>query len=287
MAAYSPLDASHRFLLIIMNEAAIAKTLSDACRDPNLLLAVSWQGPTLQVQVTRLPESQPNWEALVKAWDFALLQLRLPEIQSVVFSSSVEGSEVIDWERRLELAPPPPPVSLEVASKASQLDLSSYCFTRNLPLLSADLPAPSEKIAKLVLFLHELSAAGKEQFLPVLDQCFKNPEERLPTLPGPMQEQIEEIRRLEPEPWRRAGIWLSRYCYDPETTMTQLSPVLAPHALATPAAPAPSAAPAPELSLPQPASEVASPKPVILPERQRQILAIAAMRRCGFSGGRC
>ncbi|MGK7896647.1 MAG: hypothetical protein AB4372_24255 [Xenococcus sp. (in: cyanobacteria)] len=121
------------------------------------------------------------------------------------------------------------------SSSPETLDFSEYCFIRNQRLLESDLVAPKLNIAHLVSFFHNLSQENKILLLPILSQYFKLQEVISETqkkqLTPEIQDWLQEIIELNPEQTRKAAIWFSRYCLNPEKTMSEIQKVFDAEAL--------------------------------------------------------
>ena len=110
-------------------------------------------------------------------------------------------------------------------------DLSQYCFIRNRRLLSADLVAPKENIARLIETFDTWELSVKRSQLPILATYFKsevNP--NLDSLAPELQIWWQQILELDSEPRRKLAIWLSRYCQDSKQTLANIVSVFEPQA---------------------------------------------------------
>ena len=118
--------------------------------------------------------------------------------------------------------------NLESISTES-IDFSEYCFIRNQRLLESDLLAPKLNIAHLISFFHDLSQENKKLLLPLLNQHFKL-EQAIPhtakeQFSPDIQEWLQQIIELNLEATRKAAIWFSRYCLNPEKTRSEIQKV--------------------------------------------------------------
>ena len=113
-----------------------------------------------------------------------------------------------------------------VASSIDITNFSEFCFVRNQRLLESEIVAPKLNIAYLVSFFHDLSQENKHLLLPLLTQHFKQTSEILDSskeqFSPTIQEWLQKIRKLSPEQTRKAAIWFSRYCYNPEKTIAEI-----------------------------------------------------------------
>ena len=108
----------------------------------------------------------------------------------------------------------------------TEIDLKSYCFIRNQTLLSSELIAPKFNIAQLTKTFHEFARSVKEKQLPILNDYFQkscnpstanfNPEVKL---------WWDKILELSSEEQRKTAIWLSRYCFNSEETLSIIESV--------------------------------------------------------------
>lgn len=115
---------------------------------------------------------------------------------------------------------------------SSELDLSQYCFITNRLLLSGDLIPPSKDMAEKLWFFHELSNSEKEQILPIIEEVFRQPEftydENIENIGESLQTWLQQLIQLDSQKKRKMAIWLSRYCYDPQTIISTLTKILQP-----------------------------------------------------------
>ena len=134
----------------------------------------------------------------------------------------------------------------------SSLDLSQYCFIRNHSLLTASIVPPPAEVARVVLFFHNLPDSEKEQVLSTLEPALKQAKVREDNnFSSEVNQWLEEIAGFNPEQSRKASIWFSRYCNNPEKTLSELTAVLEPPA-------------------PEPESPASEPNPPSLPQQEEQ-----------------
>ncbi|MBE9079366.1 hypothetical protein IQ241_19040 [Romeria aff. gracilis LEGE 07310] len=182
------------------------------------------------------PKQQPTVEWLVKG----LSNLSVSGFETVTIYGRAQGQTQPDWQQTVPLvsftAPIPPnetppdetpPNETETPAVDPAPDLTQYCFVRNLSLLTIELLAPTSEIAQLVNDFHALSPAEKLSVLPGLDLAFRSPEKVTTDglSPNP-QVWLQQLLEIEPSSARKASIWLSRYCHNPEATVEQVSRVL-------------------------------------------------------------
>lgn len=119
--------------------------------------------------------------------------------------------------------------SVDATVVPQQFKLSDYCFTRNKALLTSEILPPPEKIAKLVCFFHALPDSSKECILPILEPYFHSSEPVAnEQFDLEVQQWFEQLTQLNNTEARKASIWFSRYCFDPENTMAEVMVVLEP-----------------------------------------------------------
>ena len=108
--------------------------------------------------------------------------------------------------------------------------LIQYCFVTNKKLLTDTAPDPDKNIIRMVKFLHHLSESDRHQLLPILASYFRGGItpglEKIPAI----QNWFEQLKALDEDKQRTFFIWLSRYCFDPTTTLNEFQAITAPHA---------------------------------------------------------
>ncbi|GFE69520.1 phage holin family protein [Chroococcus sp. FPU101] len=161
-----------------------------------------------KIQETNLNESSP--EIAVEETPETILNESSPELEKTLATEVVEEPT------------------------AKPFELSKYCFTRNRSLLTATLPHPPTNIAKMVDFFHVLP--NKQIVVSFLEEIFNTGQtSNTQNHPESIQQWVKEILALDAEKKRKASIWFSRYCLNPNATMEQVQAVLAIIAEQTPA----------------------------------------------------
>ena len=113
-------------------------------------------------------------------------------------------------------------------------DFGQYCFIRNKGLIKADLVPPQTKIAQLLDVFAKFEVSQQRSQLPLLVEYFKNLQEPdLSDVTPEIQNWWTEAIALDGDPKRKFAIWLSRYCFDPESTMAAIDKALALHVATT------------------------------------------------------
>lgn len=126
-------------------------------------------------------------------------------------------------------------VSKEVLSEKEIIpDLGNYCFIRNRRLLYAVLDAPWLNIAHLIYTFSRFDPAIQRSQLPILEAYFE--ESTFPNLDGfepQLQKWWRQLKQLDSDHKHKTAIWLSRYCCDPQETISTIKEVLLTHATIT------------------------------------------------------
>ena len=109
---------------------------------------------------------------------------------------------------------------------ANPNSLIQYCFVTNKKLLTDTAPDPDKDIIRMVKFVHHLSESDRHQLLPILDSYFRGGitpglEETLPAI----QNWFEQLKALDENKQRTFFIWLSRYCFNPTTTLEEFQAI--------------------------------------------------------------
>ena len=123
-------------------------------------------------------------------------------------------------------------VSKEVLFEEKKIisDFSNYCFIRNRRLLYAVLDDPWLNIARSIYIFSRFEPEIQRSQLPVLEAYFE--ESAFPNLDNfapKLQNWWREIGQLDSDNKHKAAIWLSRYCSNPQETITTIKEVLLTH----------------------------------------------------------
>ncbi|MEO1133778.1 MAG: hypothetical protein AAFX40_13860 [Cyanobacteria bacterium J06639_1] len=184
-------------------------------------LAPYLEGFTQQV-VSAIADDGSPWETLT-VWT------RGRETTKSTMAAHVNFAEV-----GIEVVPPEPePADIALASESEadsapiELDLSQYCFTRNTMLLTHEIADPPSSVAEAVASFHALDDGDKAKLLPAIAPFLEAPQRfDIESYDAPLQEWFSSTRALDDRQLKTFGIWLSRYCRDPEAAMTDLASVL-------------------------------------------------------------
>ncbi|MGB5710651.1 MAG: hypothetical protein WBM44_07045, partial [Waterburya sp.] len=108
---------------------------------------------------------------------------------------------------------------------------AQYCFVTNKKLLTSDIIPPGKEIMRLVKFFHHLSENNQHKLLPILDSYFLHAEApNLEKMAIAIQKWFKQIGELNYDDRQMVAIWLSRYCFDTETTLEEFKAIAAQHA---------------------------------------------------------
>jgi hypothetical protein len=101
-------------------------------------------------------------------------------------------------------------------------DISQYCFIQNKALVTSDVLPPEANITALIEALHQLSDPEKLRILPRLEAFFKTQQlESVAQDSEAIAEFSEKLRSLKGFELRKASIWISRYCHNPQKALEQ------------------------------------------------------------------
>lgn len=100
--------------------------------------------------------------------------------------------------------------------------LAQYCFIPHQKLLSGDIIFPKTEIVRSIEFFHHLGDRQRQELLPILEAYFQSATKPNPDLPLAVRKWLQRIDELDREQRQMFAIWLSRYCFDPETTIAEL-----------------------------------------------------------------
>ena len=115
------------------------------------------------------------------------------------------------------------PDAAELEAKATDNGLAQYCFVTNKKILTGDILCPEKDVIRLIRFFHHLSENNQQRILPFVDEHFKKGKtsdtEKLPLV---ITKWLKQIVELDDKNSKAIAIWLSRYCFDSSTTITEL-----------------------------------------------------------------
>lgn len=233
-----------------MAEEALERTLDAACQDLRLCFQIVRQEPYLYVYINREVGAQVDLEAISATIHRTISPLELSGIEYLALYGRVTGTTDPDWEREIALKPypdaaidrdsqardtansrPNPELAAvpteETVPESAELDLARYCFVRNKLLLTSEINAAPEPVARSIATFHEFTEAQKELALLHLDGYLKHgASPPLEVLPSELQAWFASILALGENLPRKFGIWMSRYCFDPEKTIAEVTTVL-------------------------------------------------------------
>ncbi|MCJ2544039.1 M48 family metalloprotease [Thermostichus vulcanus] len=217
-----------------MNELQITQWLEQALQNPRLKLQVKTQpirdgeseAYALVVMINRPADLTLDYEELT-SWFQTTVSAHYPQVKSLALYSRPIGQHAADWKTQIKLqqSAPPDPVS-PAADPHEPLDLSRFCFTDNRLLLTTDLPKPPGLLCQAILAFHRLTTEQKREVLPLLPTLFENPTS-VSTVMLSVEAALwlEPLKTLNQHQLRLLSIWLSRYCFNPNTTLMELESV--------------------------------------------------------------
>ena len=215
-----------------MQEEAIAQRLEQACQDPSLIFQVTQHDTELQICINRELDQPIDYSALQQRICDAIASLQLPQLRGLWLYSRVLGTVDPDWQTYVSLPTEEAIFDAAIApadkeaTDASQPSKSQYCFIRNRLMLTAELVPPSQELARLIQVFHDSPVVEKQTALPLLEQFFRNAESIAENISQPLQEWFKQLKALNSADARKASIWFSRYCFDPDATMAVVNRVL-------------------------------------------------------------
>ncbi|MEM8830478.1 MAG: hypothetical protein AAGE96_14130 [Cyanobacteria bacterium P01_G01_bin.19] len=214
---------------------SIAKAIADLSLD-------SLQGIWLHSR--KLGEVESDWQAFLESPTSTLEEMETvgnstndsAEVNFPEFEDLLEGNNTGDTgllkKEGLVHAKPLEEENINLSSASNDSDIKTnskinklvqYCFVSNKKILTGDILCPDKEVIRLVRFFHHFSENNQLQALPFIDEYFKQGKtsstEKLPPIIKKLLKQIAE----QSEKNRKAiAIWLSRYCFDSETTLAEL-----------------------------------------------------------------
>lgn len=213
----------------------------------NLVVQANLEDECLQVVLNRPTDAHLDYAAIAKIITERIKPLQLTEIHSLFLSSRVLGEYDVDWQTQFEFVSPSPieqtivqsiPANETEASENANEEVetleevvrspyANYCFISNKGLLTFQILPPEETLAKLIQFFHDLPDNVKADTLPLLERFFAtsvvSPIEQFDE---EVQQWFEQLSQLNKTQLRKASIWFSRYCFNPEKTMTEVMTIV-------------------------------------------------------------
>lgn len=208
----------------------------------DLEIQVAWYDEDLVIVYNRPQDEHLNYPDLIRKTITKLHSLKVKPPKTVTFYSRKLGTEEIDWQKTINIRATEQPKTASPATSeevpdtpvdtpepvSSSRQLADFCFTRNKALVKADLPPPDRKIAENVKFFHELDERTKLELAPFLESFCKSPEHTsLASVPSEFRQWFEDLKSLKDAEFRSQAVWLSRYCYDRDKTMTTINDLFA------------------------------------------------------------
>ncbi len=224
----------------------------------NLVVQASQQDQCLTIVLNRSTDTHLDYSAIAKIITERIKTLQLGEIHSLFLSSRVLGEHDLDWQTQLEFVSPSPQEqtvvqnldspatedsedknalltnehsaeSVTILEEVGRSPFADYCFISNKGLLTFQILPPDETLCKLIQFFHNLPDELKADILPLLEKFFAS-SVISPTaeFDDDVQQWFEQLTQLDKAQSRKASIWFSRYCFNPEKTMTEVMVIIEP-----------------------------------------------------------
>ena len=154
------------------------------------------------------------------AADYEAAEAAAPTV-SVMADSAIAPQKTV--------AEPSPAPQAAPAPLDEDFDLASHCFIRNRMLLTADIVPPAKEIAQQLDEFHKFDLADKQRMVPQLVLFFKGaPTFSTEGLSETQQQWFQAMEALGGDKKRKAAIWFSRYCVEPEATLAVVARVFDP-----------------------------------------------------------
>ncbi|WP_009632988.1 phage holin family protein [Synechocystis sp. PCC 7509] len=221
----------------------------------NLVVQATQQDECLNVVLNRPAKEHIDYSAIANIIIDRIKTLSLGEIHSLVLSSRVLGEYDTDWQTQFEFVSPSPveqnidtetedsenknasvtnepnieevkPISTPEVEKSP---FANYCFISNKGLLTFQVLPPDETVCKLIQFFHNVPDSSKADILPLLEIFFASSVvSSTEQFEDEIQQWFEQLTQLDNAQIRKASIWFSRYCFNPEKTMTEVMVIIEP-----------------------------------------------------------
>ena len=222
----------------------------------NTIVQVVESDSQVYIFLNRPPQAPPDCPELLPIIE-STLKLEFPAIETVNVFSRELGQEHSDWHTvlRLQLETPTNELSTDtqidgdvassieepqqsaenaVATQESQqqavtvsdvIPLSSFCFSRSRKILESDLDRPSKEVSAIIINFHRWGKEQQIKLLQFLKKWFDGEDNSLSGLSDLSSEAqgIVESMQADKELQRSLRIWFSRYCYDPQKTIREIS----------------------------------------------------------------
>ncbi len=208
----------------------------------------------LYIYLNRPPQTPADCPELLPIIESTLKQ-ELPDAKTVNIYSRELGHEEPDWHTVLHLQAPvngllvEPEIDLNIDFSLADLEpstssvvtnpepqqqmvavseavpLSSFCFSRNRQLVENDIDRPSKEVAEVITQFHGWEKEQQIKLLEFLKEWFSS-RDTSPSGLNKLSSEAQEIvakMQADKELQRSLKIWFSRYCYDPQKTINEIS----------------------------------------------------------------
>ena len=210
----------------------------------------------IYIYLNRPPQTPADCPELLPIIE-STLKLEFPDIQTVNIFSRELGQENPDWHTVLHLcgetaanqlsAEPEMDVNIDFGIEEAELSaesavanqengqqmvavsdairLSSFCFSRNRQLVEGEIDRPSKEVSEIIINFHGWDQEQQIRLLQFLKEWFsdKSGSPSVPNKLSPAAREIVERMQADKELQRSLKIWFSRYCYDPQKTINEIS----------------------------------------------------------------
>jgi len=233
------------------NIEQVATRLQAIASSHNIVVQVVEKNSQIYVLLNRPPQTPPNCPELLPIIE-STLKREFPAVETVNVFSREFGKANPDWRTVLRLQPETPineqidvgvdpgiqePEQLREDAMATQesqqqavtvsdaIPLSNFCFSRNRKILESDLDCPSKEVSAIIINFHKWGKEQQIKLLQFLKKWFNGEDDSLSGLADLSSEaqEIIESMQADKELQRSLRIWFSRYCYDPQKTIREIS----------------------------------------------------------------
>jgi len=214
----------------------------------------------LFIYLNRPPHTPADCRELLPIIE-SILKQELPDTKTVSVFSRELGHEEPDWHTVLHLHTPDngllvePEIDLNIDFSIEDLEpstdsvvthpepqeqmvavseavpLSSFCFSRNRQLVENEIDRPSQEVSEVITQFHGWEKEQQIKLLEFLKEWFSS-RDTSPSGLNKLSSEAQEIvakMQADKELQRSLKIWFSRYCYDPQKTITEISGDNTPH----------------------------------------------------------
>jgi hypothetical protein len=209
----------------------------------------------LYIYLNRPPQSPADCSELLPIIE-STLKLEFPNTKTANIYSRELGEENPDWYTVLHLHPETPNgllaepeidvnIDFSIAEVEQSIEpavtnqepqqqmvvindappLSSFCFSRNRQLVENEIDRPSKEVSEVITKFHGWEKEEQIKLLQFLKEWFSTKNGSVTGLNQLSSEAREIVERMQAdkELQRSLKIWFSRYCYDSQKTINEIS----------------------------------------------------------------